>query len=337
MCKAAVQKVGAIFQILKVPGRPSGAPGLRIYKQAIEAKPVNLILGIDIGGTKTAVIEGSSDGKVLKRHEWPSRSERGPQAMVSEIVVAARRFSFETIGVAIGGPLNSREGIIYSPPNLPGWDAFPLKEILQRELGVSANIEHDAAACAYAEYLWGAGRDAANLAYLTCGTGFGSGFVFGGKIHRGAKGGSCEAGHISLRPDGPIAYGKRGSAESYCSGTALGLLATWKFSKRWPVPPQGKELSDLAARGDVDAQDVIRMNASAVGEIAAILADAVGLDCILLGSLAFYLGAPWLDEVRRSFEAHALPAIANECRIEPAGLGRRLQDCSALAAALCRS
>ncbi|MBN8712193.1 MAG: hypothetical protein BGO12_22775 [Verrucomicrobia bacterium 61-8] len=294
-----------------------------------------LLLGIDIGGTKTAVIQGTATGEVLDRHEWPSRAERGPHAMLAEIVAAARKFSYSAVGVSIGGPLNSPEGIIYSPPNLPGWDAFPLKAFLQRELDTPVNVEHDAAACAYAEYLWGAGRNAHNLAYLTCGTGFGSGFVFGGKIHRGARGGSCEAGHIGLRPDGPIAFGKRGSAESYCSGTALGLLAAWKFPDRWPHPPQGRELSDLAASGDADALNIILINASAVGEIAAILADAVGLDCILLGSLAFYLGAPWLDEVRRSFEAHALPPIANGCRIEPAGLGKRLQDCSALAAALC--
>lgn len=297
----------------------------------------SLLLGIDIGGTKTAVILGTTAGEVLDRCEWASRAERGPQAMLAEVITAARKFSFDAVGVSIGGPLNSPKGIIYSPPNLPGWDAFPLKLFLEQELCVPINVEHDAAACAFAEYLWGAGRNAENLAYLTCGTGFGSGFVFGGKIHRGARGGSCEAGHIGLRPDGPIAYGKRGSAESYCSGTALGLLATWKFPKRWPVPPQGRELSDLAARGDADARDIILMNASAVGEVAAILADAVGLDCILLGSLALYLGTPWLDEVRRSFEVHALPAIANDCRIEPAGLGRRLQDCSALAAALCRN
>ena len=294
-----------------------------------------LFLGIDIGGTKTAVILGTARGEVLDRREWPSRADRGPQAMLSEVIAATKKFSFDAAGVSIGGPLNSPKGIIYSPPNLPGWDAFPLKAFLEQELCVPVNVEHDAAACAYAEYLWGAGRNAENLANLTCGTGFGSGFVFGGRIHRGARGASCEAGHIGLRPDGPIAYGKRGSAESYCSGTALGLLATWKFPNRWPCPPHGRELSDLAENGDAEAQEIIFINAFAVGEIAALLADAVGLDCILLGSLARYLGVTWLDAVRRSFAANALPSNSNCCRIEPAGLGERLQDCSALAAALC--
>jgi len=292
------------------------------------------ILGIDIGGTKTAVIEGTSTGEVLNRIEWPSHAERGPDAMLVDIVAAAKNFSYGSIGVSVGGPLNSREGIIYSPPNLPGWDDFPLKAILRRELGGPINIEHDAAACAYAEYLWGSGSGSENLAYFTCGTGFGSGFVFNGRIHRGARGGSCEVGHIRLRREGPSAYGRCGSVESFCSGAALGLLASWKFPRRWPNPPQGREISTLAVNGDADAQEIVAISASAVGETAALLADALGLDCILLGSLAFYLGARWLDQVRHSFEVNALPFVSRGCRIEPASLGRRLQDCSALAAAL---
>jgi len=293
------------------------------------------ILGIDIGGTKCAVILGTADGEVLDRREWPSRAWRGPQAMLAEISAAADHFQgFSSVGVSIGGPLNSQRGIIYSPPNLPGWDAFPLKDFLERKLSVSVNVEHDAAACAYAEYLWGAGRGAENLAFLTCGTGFGSGFVFGEKIHRGARGGSCEAGHIGLRPDGPVAYGKRGSVEAYCSGTALGLLATWQFPNRWHQPPEGREIFALAETGDPDARTILALNAASVGEAAAILADATGLDRILIGSLARYLGEPWLAEVRRCFEGHALPFIAQHCRIERAGLGERLQDCSTLAASL---
>lgn len=295
-----------------------------------------LLLGIDIGGTKCGVILGTAQGEVRERAEWPSRAERGPDAMLADFVAQAKRLQgFESIGVSIGGPLNSREGIIYSPPNLPGWDAFPLKAKLEKEFARPVNIEHDAAACAYAEYLWGAGQGAENLAYLTCGTGFGSGFVFGGKIHRGARGGSCEVGHVGLRPDGPLAYGKKGSAESYGSGTALGLLAAWKFPERWAsCPPKGAELSRLAREGDADAREILRISADAVGEVAALLADTLGLDRILIGSLARYLGEPWLEGVRRGFESRVLPVIGQSCRIAASGLGERLQDCSALAAAL---
>ncbi|MCE0524229.1 MAG: ROK family protein [Methylacidiphilales bacterium] len=296
-------------------------------------------LGWDVGGTKCSALVGTRAGETISRLEWLSESALGPEPMIHRFLDEARKLvrdrSVAGVGVSIGGPLNSRAGIIYSPPHLPGWDAVPLKEILERELRLPVNIEHDAAACAFAEYLWGAGRGAQNLAYLTCGTGFGAGFVFGGKIHRGAHGASCEAGHITLRNEGPVFFGKQGSAEAWCSGTALTLLAAWKFPERWgKSPPGGPELGRLAEQGDADAGEIIRLNAAAVGEVCALLTDTLGLDRILLGSLARYLGRPWLDEVRRSFERHVLPALGESCRIEAAGLGDRLQDCSALAAAL---
>ena len=294
------------------------------------------LLGLDIGGTKCAVVLGTAAGRILERMEWPSDAWRGPDAMLSDLVRHASRLTGAAkIGVSIGGPLNSLEGIIYSPPNLPGWNAYPLKAKLEEALALPVNIEHDAAACAYAEYLWGAGQDAENLAYLTCGTGFGSGFVFNGKIHRGARGGSCEVGHIGLRADGPTAYGKKGSAESYGSGTALSLLAAWHDPDRWEInPPKGMEISRLAAEGDVGAREIVRLSADAVGEVAAILADTLGLDRVLIGSLARYLGEPWLRQVRAGFSTRVLPVIGDHCRIEAAGLGDRLQDCSALAGAL---
>jgi glucokinase len=299
----------------------------------------HFLLGIDIGGTKCAAVIGDKAGVVYVRSEWLSLAEQGPGAMLVRIVGESRKllakYRAEAVGVSIGGPLNSREGIIYSPPNLPGWDAFPLKAALVKEFSLPVNIEHDAAACAFAEYLWGAGSEAENLAYLTCGTGFGSGYVFGGKIHRGARGGSCEVGHIGLRDEGPIAFGKKGSAEAYGSGTALTLLAAWRFPQRWGgVAPSGAELAQLARQGDADAGEILRLNADAVGEVAAILADALGLDLVLIGSLARYLGEPWLEEVRRSFATRVLPSIGNKCFITGSGLAERLQDCSALAAAL---
>ncbi len=300
-------------------------------------------LGWDVGGTKCGAVMGTREGKVLARREWPSETESGPEGMIRRFVEEAgalqrelgAAISVSGMGVSIGGPLNSRAGIIDSPPHLPGWDAVPLKAILERELKLPVNIEHDAAACAYAEYLWGAGQGAQNLAYLTCGTGFGAGFIFGGKIHRGANGGSCEVGHITLRRDGPMLFGKTGSAEAWCSGTALTLLAAWRFPDRWEEePPTGKELHALALEGDEDARDILRMNAAAVGEVCALLTDTLGLDRILLGSLARYLGRPWLELVRENFATQALPAMVEQCRIEAAGLGDRLQDCSALAAAI---
>ena len=296
------------------------------------------LLGLDIGGTKCAALLGDADGNVLARREWPSLVQRGAAAMLQDLLREARSLIADRrvrgVGVSIGGPMDAGRGIVLGPPNLPGWDHVPLKEILERELGVPARVEHDAAACALAEYRWGAGRGAKRLIYLTCGTGFGAGFVFDGRVYRGAGGLNVELGHMRIAPDGPEAFGKRGCAEALCSGQALGRIAAWQFAARWgTAAPASPEIAALAAQGDRDAQEVIRLNAASVGGVCAILGDMLRPDVIALGSLAQYLGEPWLEGVRAAFCAEALPASIEVCRIVPAGLGKRLQDLSALVVA----
>ncbi len=171
--------------------------------------------------------------------------------------------------------------------------------------------------------------------YLTCGTGFGVGMVLGGRVYHGAAGRSPEIGHVRYAADGPVAFGKRGSVEAYCAGSSLPRLAAWRFPDRWSDhPPHGPALSRLANGGDHDAQAVLDESARAVGRVCAALADLLFPDAIALGSLARYLGPPWLAAVRRAMEQEALPDAVQSCRLAPAALGERLQDCSCLVAAM---
>lgn len=300
----------------------------------------HLYIGLDVGGTKCAVVAGDGSGAIRERVEWPSLAERGPGPMIEDLVSNARELrerhpAVNAVGVSIGGPLDARRGIIYSPPNLPGWGAIPLREMLEERLKLPVFIEHDAAACALAEYRWGAGVGAERLVYLTCATGFGAGYVFGGKVYYGARGRSGEIGHTRYAEGGPEAFGKRGSAEAWCSAKGLSRLAAWKFPARWgEATPSPSDIADLARAGDADASEVVATNARAVGEICSRVADMLFPDVIVLGSLAQYLGEPWLREVRAAFDRETLADARGGCRIVPPGLGARLQDCSALVAAM---
>jgi glucokinase len=296
-----------------------------------------LFLGLDIGGTKSAAVIGNAYGQIIDRTQWPSNSSRGPQSMIEETCDHASQLLKShhhvlSVGASIGGPLDAENGIVQSPPNLPGWDQIRLKEILENRLRLPVKIEHDAAACCLAEYTWGAGRGTSRLIYLTCGTGFGAGFVIDGRIYRGAHGKSLEIGHARFRDDGPEAFGKRGSIEAFCAGASLGKIAAWKFPSRWPTPPTAEELVNLWQSSDPTAAQVIELNARATGEVCANLADFLHPDAILLGSLAKHLGEKWIALVLEKFCSEALPDTLT--RIEPAGLGDRLQDCSALAVAV---
>lgn len=303
-------------------------------------------LGLDVGGTKCIAVLGSATGKIFAQVEWPSLVKRGPAAMIGDLVTQGRALmesagKVEAVGVSIGGPLDAARGIIYSPPNLPGWDNIKLREILAEKFAMpvdKVHIQHDAAACALAEYHWGAGQKSHRLIYLTCGTGFGAGLVMDGKPYYGAGGRSGEFSHIRYQADGPEAFNKTGSLEAFAAGSAISKIAMWKYpQRRWNADgtaPTSMQISQLANGGDTEAWEVLRLNARAVGHGAAILADVLFPDCILLGSLARYLNAQWLAEVRSAFQEEALPDAVRLCQLKPAALGAQLGDLSALVSAV---
>ena len=304
-----------------------------------DRKPV---LGWDVGGTKSAALLGSADGQILERLEWPSRAERGPEPMLAEFLVEARRLlagraDVAGIGVSIGGPLNPLTGVILGPPHLPKWDNVPLGDVLQRELSLPVVVEHDAAACLLAEWLWGSAKGTTHAVDLTCGTGCGAGILIGGRILRGPDGQSPEVGHIRLAPDGPVMFGKAGCTESFCSGEGIGKLAGFLFPGRFDGATDTRRLAELAAAGDADARAVLIESARRTGQLCALLADTFSPQIIALGSLARYFPPWWREEVVRSFRAEALEANSSHTRIVPAALGERLQDLSAIAAWVYRS
>lgn len=298
------------------------------------------LLGMDVGGTSCAVVVGDGHGRVLEREAFATEAARGPGPIIDELLERARGLierqgPVAAAGVSIGGPLEVGRGVVLGPPNLPGWDEVELAARLRAALGLPVALEHDAAACALAEHRWGAGVGVSRLAYLTCGSGFGLGLILGGEPYHGADGRSIELGHVRYRDDGPVAFGKQGCFEAFAAGNSLPRLAAWLRPGRWAEePPSGAELGALSAAGDADAEAVVALNAQAVGDACALLGDLLGLELILLGSLARYLDHGWIEAVRARFGAQVLEEVGRRCQVEPAGLGDRLQDASALVVAL---
>ena len=295
-------------------------------------------LGLDIGGTKSTAIIGDSTGKLSERIEWPSNAKSGQEQMQAGIIENAKKMiskypGISSVGVSIGGPLDAKNGIIQSPPNLPGWDNIPLKKILERKFSLPVHVDHDAGACALAEYYWGAAKDMHSVVYLTCGTGFGIGIVIDGNIYYGAHGHNCEIGHARYAEAGPTAFGKAGSFESYCAGSSLGRIAAWKFPSAWTEAPTSEEIGRLAKAGNHEALQVVEINAQAVGRACSLIADMLYPDIIILGSLAGHLGKKWIDKVKSVFYDEVLPDARKVCKITPSALGKQLQDYSAIAVA----
>ncbi len=298
------------------------------------------IIGLDIGGTKSAVVRGTAKGEILSRVEFPTRPQRPFQECFDELcdVTSGALQSSDkkpaAISVSIGGPLDVLEGIIMSPPNLPGWVNVPLKKLLFEEFGLPVYVEHDGNAGALAEYYFGAGRGSKSVVFLTLGTGLGAGLILDGRLYRGASYVAGEIGHIRIADDGPDSYGKRGSMEGYCSGNGIEKLAALLFPDRWITPVSVRELANLARNGDPQARKVFDTSGLYLGRALAIIADLVNPDKIILGALGVRLGSLLMDPAMEVLRKEALREAVDVCRIVPAELGEKIGDIAALCAAI---
>jgi len=302
-----------------------------------------LFLGFDIGGTKSAAVVGDGEGNALAREEFPTTT---PQETIARLIAMGGRLCSgerpAACGIACGGPLSSRLGLILSPPNLPGWDRVPVVQMVREAFGVPATLENDANACAAAEWRWGLKCQVDDLVYLTCGTGMGAGLVLGGRLVRGKQDLAGEIGHVRILPMGPVGYYKAGSVEGVTSGRALGELAKLRLQElhepsrldQTPVAKvTGKEVGEAAIDGDEFARRVVAELGDYLGRACAILIDILNPQRISLGSLALRLGDLLILPVREAAKREALPAAFEGCVIDKAALGDQIQDLAALAIA----
>lgn len=302
------------------------------------------ILGLDVGGTKTAVVLGDSAGHIHDRAEFPTQPRRGFAATFAELCTCAEDVCTRAtaagrapavISVSIGGPLAIEPGIIHAPPNLPGWHDIPLKQLLAEHFNLPVHVEHDGNAGALAEWYFGAARGARNVIFLTMGTGFGGGLILNGDLYRGTCDLAGEVGHLRIADDGPLAFGKAGSWEGLCGGAGIVRQAVRRFPHRWRedelIMP---ELARLARAGDADALAVLDETGRHLGRGLAVLLDVLNPEVIVIGSLGCRLGELVLGPARAELRREALPGAVAACRIVPAALGERLGDVASLCAAI---
>ena len=301
---------------------------------------MKLKIGLDIGGTKCAISTGEcEDGaiKILSREEFPTAGLSWQQVLEEfacriERIVSSNSNSdlqLSAIGISCGGPLDSKRGVIMSPPNLPGWDDVSVVKFFEDRFHVPTAVQNDANACALAEYLYGSGRGAKNMVFMTFGTGLGAGIVIDGKLYSGANDNAGEIGHIRLAPTGPVGYNKEGSAEGFCSGAGIARLA--KIRKGLDLTT--KEMFARVRAGDPDCTEVFRESAEKLAAILAFTIDILNPEVIALGGVFMRNADLFMPIVDPILNREALPLARKVCRIVPAELGENIGDYAALAVA----
>ncbi|GHO86542.1 ROK family protein [Dictyobacter formicarum] len=319
-----------------------------------------LVIGLDLGGTqiRTAVLRGE---KLLSRvglltGESPSPDRLIPR-MYDSIHQALREANVtldEIAGIGIGapGPLNSRTGVIFSPPNLPGWRDVPLRSIFFEKFNIPIYVENDANAAALGEFMFGAGRGSNEVVYITISTGIGGGVIADGHIIEGISGTAAELGHMTIDWRGPRCNcGNIGCWESISSGTAIArraheLIALGRGEKLFNFALAHQEpVTDADTPADVKRaqKNALHINARMVSlaaqagipearEIIAGAAEGIGVglinvvhifnpELIVLGGGVVQMGDALLEPARRILKERAMKVPAKSAKIVLAKLG----------------
>lgn len=312
------------------------------------------ILGLDIGGTKCAVITAEWDGsniKLLKKEKCPTDPNLTPTQMIEKLIVLADGIledKPDAIGISCGGPLDSKKGVIMSPPNLLGWDNVRIVKQIEEHYGVPTKLQNDANACAVAEWKFGAGKGCNNVVFLTFGTGLGAGLILNGELYSGTNDNAGEVGHIRLDKFGPIGFGKSGSFEGFCSGGGIAQLGYMKalekvqageypmyFEKGYTAADvNAKTIADAADAGDKTALEVYETCGEYLGRGLSIIIDILNPEVIVIGSIFARSHNLLWEPSKRVIEKEALSISANCCKVVPAVLGEQIGDYAAIATAL---
>ena len=316
-----------------------------------------LYLGLDIGGTKCSVILGKEKSghlEVIDKikfltvpvDETIDRLIESADNIIRKNKEFARKV--RAAGISCGGPLDSRKGIIMSPPNLPGWDNIPIVEILSERLGVPVFIQNDANACALAEWRYGAGQGVENMIFLTFGTGLGAGLILNGRLYSGNNDNAGEIGHVRLADFGPVGYGKAGSFEGFCSGSGMVQIAQMLVKERLQMGissalcPEyadmslitAKKIVEYASKGDEVSAEVCRITGEYLGRGISAIIDILNPELIVIGSIYERAGHLFMDQMNRVIDKEALPNSRKVCKIVPAKLGDSIGDIAALSVAV---
>jgi glucokinase len=288
------------------------------------------VWGLDIGGTKCALVIGDWQGNTLERWQVDTAQYACWKTLVDTLLQrAAGQPRPLAVGVSCGGPLDARRGLILSPPNLPGWDEVPITQWLNQRLHVPAFLQNDANACALAEWRYGAGKGCQHMVFLTFGTGMGAGLILNGRLYEGASGMAGEVGHMRLAADGPEGYGKRGSFEGFCSGGGIRQLAQQHMGRDLSA----KELVQLAEMGDQQARDTLDISARYLGRGLAVIIDLFNPERIVIGSIYARSGQWFEEKMWQEIRREALSLSHSVVSIVPAALGDAIGDVAALTTA----
>jgi predicted NBD/HSP70 family sugar kinase/biotin operon repressor len=295
--------------------------------------------GISIGATGLSVAVTDGRLTVLAKRSQECDVRSGPEAVLATGIELTRKLlaglgvdRLSGVGVGVPGPVNFHRGISVSPPIMPGWDGYPVRDAVSRELGCAALLDNDVNVMALGEQHAGVARKVEDFLFVKIGTGIGCGIVVDGRLYRGVDGCAGDIGHIRVAEFGPAcACGNTGCLEAFFGGAALArdALAAAR-SGRSPALADllerhgaltAEHVGAALAEGDQHANRMIRDGGRRVGEVLASLVSFFNPGLIVIGGRVAGLGHQLLAEIRGVVYQRSLPLATGNLPIVLSELG----------------
>lgn len=288
-------------------------------------------IGIDFGGTsvKPGVVR---DGEIIEYAERiPTRDHASAESLLDAVVRAVEELREKhpdvcALGAGLPGIVDSVNGRVSVLTNVPGWVDVGLTSLLEARTGLPATIDNDANAATYAEWLFGAGREALNVVMVTLGTGVGGGLILDGQLYRGSQLGAGEIGQMTIDPRGvPGHYGNFGALEKYVGNNQIAQRAQTLYRESGLTKSE-EECSPLALERLANSGDAVAAQVwEEVGfHLGVTLCDVVWLlnpDRIVIGGGVAKAGEYVFGPIRKTIAARTMKIFHEKLEIVPAVLG----------------
>ncbi|HEX2924306.1 MAG TPA: ROK family protein [Chloroflexota bacterium] len=296
-------------------------------------------IALDLGGTRFRVAVGTRKGDLQWRRSDFTRAERGLDpvlgtlyAAVDEAVVSVNGTGpVSGIAIAAPGPLDPNTGVIYDPPNMPGWDMVPLRQLFESRYRTNVHVANDANLAAVGEHRYGAGKGCSQMVYVTVSTGIGGGVIVDNRLLLGFGGFAGEVGHMSVDMNGErCKCGNTGCLEWLASGTSIARRARemvesgvpTSLSSLTPEEITAKRVTEHATHGDLACRRLIHDVGVALGVGIVNLAHLFNPQKVILGGGVSLNAGPILwDAIRGTVQSRAMESCRRGLEILPAALG----------------
>lgn len=303
-------------------------------------------IGVDLGGTKIYTAISNELGEIINEEVVPTEANKGPEQIIDKILNSIKNVSkniemeqIKAIGIGSPGPLDVKNGLIVSPPNLPIRN-FNVVDAIKKEFGLPTFLDNDANAATLGEYIFGAGKGTENMVYITASTGVGGGAILNGKIYRGSTSNALEVGHTTISRNGRLCgCGNHGCVESMSSGIYIEKMAKDFVDKKETTLNHyetitAKEVFLEASKGDQVANYILSETLSYLGMAVANCANIFDPDKIVIGGGITKGGDIVFEKINEEMKNRCLGPIRDNCKIEKAQLGEKAGVIGAIALAL---